>query len=107
MLRDRKYFLIQNSRVSLSYGFAPIQGELRACGLCRDSLYPAGFNPLNPLQDDEIVFPDDVRNHGKRVGPLHSTLPPTTSLASVIASRQSPRPSFWQSTAKMLGVRQG
>jgi hypothetical protein len=24
----------------------------------------------NPLRDDEIVFPDDVRNHGNRVGPL-------------------------------------
>jgi hypothetical protein len=24
----------------------------------------------NPLRDDEIVFPDDVRTHGKRVGPL-------------------------------------
>ena len=23
-----------------------------------------------PLRDDEIVFPDDVRDHGKRVGPL-------------------------------------
>ena len=24
----------------------------------------------NPLRDDETVFPDDVRIHGKRVGPL-------------------------------------
>jgi hypothetical protein len=24
----------------------------------------------NPLRDDEVVFPDDVRKHGKRVGPL-------------------------------------
>jgi hypothetical protein len=24
----------------------------------------------NPLRDDEIIFPDDVQNHGKRVGPL-------------------------------------
>jgi hypothetical protein len=24
----------------------------------------------NLLRDDEIVFPDDVRTHGKRVGPL-------------------------------------
>jgi hypothetical protein len=24
----------------------------------------------NPLRDDEVVFPDDVRIHGKRVGPL-------------------------------------
>jgi hypothetical protein len=24
----------------------------------------------NPLRDDEIVFPDDIRNYGKRVGSL-------------------------------------
>jgi hypothetical protein len=24
----------------------------------------------NPLNDDEVVFPDDIRKHGERVGPL-------------------------------------